>query len=68
MDVWVGLPDVCGGEGFVLAGKEKLSVAELMFLFFTEIGLWGDFLLFFQVLCMQGIHNLSKAWPHIKYI
>ncbi len=68
MDVWVGLPDVCGGEGFVLAGKEKLSVAELMFLFFTEIGLWGDFLLFFQVLCMQGINNLSKAWPHIQYI
>lgn len=39
LDVWLGLPDVCGREGFVLAGKEKLSVAELMFLFFTEFGL-----------------------------
>lgn len=45
------LPDVCGGEGLVLAGKEKFSVSELMFLFFRVLGLRGTFLLFFQVLC-----------------
>lgn len=61
-----GLPDVCGREGFVLAGKEKLSVAKLMFLFFREFWLCGAFLLFFQVLCTQGIRNGSKdIYKHI---